>query len=164
MRRFLSLFVSVLLVFLGLGATAAAGQAVDPLERTDEAGAERSATFGWGPVLVAEYFQSDPRLDPEAETRDCSDLFLGSDGAIWAAAATDRGDLGPFQSVVFRLARFDKKRGVVEPEKVAPAKETWVLDGLKVEAIGGTPEAEQPQCVATDDEDLGGVWRPLPPG
>ena len=42
---------------------------------------------------------------------------------------------------------------------------SWVLDGLKVKALAGPPDSVSSAFLsfATEDEHLGGVWRPLYP-
>ena len=93
--------------------------------------------------------------------RDCADLYLDPANNLWAAAA-DPGDPGPFRSVIYQVA-------VVRPEsddkpvELVEAKATWTLDGVKVEAIAGPAWDDSALSVASDDEDYGGIWRPLMP-
>ena len=99
-------------------------------------------------------------LNPR-EKRAIADLYLAADGALWAVASEDGGDQGPFRSVIYRAATVRPERD--PPVAIAPKPRTaWRLDGLKVEALAG-PAAIPGSVlsVATDDEQYGGIWRPL---
>jgi hypothetical protein len=96
--------------------------------------------------------------------RAISDLYIDPDGTLWAVATADAGDLGPFRSIIYRLGTVTSGPDPGVALKKAPAA-TWVLDGLKVEALAG-PAAILPGSalsLGTEDEDLGGVWRGLFP-
>lgn len=100
-------------------------------------------------------------IDPVTK-RDIGDLHLDGDGTIWASATQDPGDYGPFRSVVYKLAAItgdvDDPIGLLKDTKAS-----WVLDGFKVEGLSGAPAGDSgsPLSIATDDEELGGIWRPL---
>lgn len=100
----------------------------------------------------------------EGSRRDISDLYLAPEGTLWAAAALDGGDRGPFRSVIYRLGRVTGDlRMPLQPQVRPPA--AWTLDGLKVEALAA-PAAAVPGSalsLGSEDESLGGVWRPLYP-
>jgi len=99
-------------------------------------------------------------LNPR-EKRAIADLYLAADGALWAVASEDGGDQGPFRSVIYRAATVRPERD--PPVAIAPKPAPpWRLDGLKVEALAG-PAAIPGSVlsVATDDEQYGGIWRPL---
>lgn len=96
--------------------------------------------------------------------RDIADLYLDTEGTLWASAAADQGDIGPFRSIVYRV-------GTVTPGLAAPVRlvnplvADWIIDAMKVEALGA-PAAAVPGSVlsiGTDDENFGGVWRALFP-
>lgn len=97
--------------------------------------------------------------------RSCGDLLLvpdfGQRGSwgVYSVAATDPGDLGPFRSAVVRIGRIRRSSFQAVPPAVV-----WRLDGLKVEALAPTPEGIEGSgfCIGTDDENYGGIWRPLP--
>lgn len=96
--------------------------------------------------------------------RSISDLHLIRDGEkyrVLCSAATDIGDLGPFHSAIFCIGYFDPAtlKFIEEAPKVL-----YDLCGLKVEAIGKTPEAISGSdlFIGTDDENMGGIIRPLP--
>lgn len=85
--------------------------------------------------------------------RVCSDLYF-DEGDYWVSAAVDPDvATGPFESFVYKL---DLAHRTAQPP-------TWRLDGLKVEALGPAVVEGSALSVATDDEDFGGIWRPLPP-
>jgi hypothetical protein len=107
--------------------------------------------------------------------RDLSDLLVREEGGrwvVWSVATVDAGDNGPFRSLVFRAGEFrlDRRRGRVDYVRGRHRERALEADGVKIEAL-----AEPAQIVAgslfsigTDDENYGGVWRPLglnsPPG
>jgi hypothetical protein len=96
------------------------------------------------------------------DPRDLGDLYLAPDGTLWTVATVDPGDAGPFRSLVYRLGRFEAND--VEPWMgPVDGRPSWVLDGLKVEALAAPPE-NRPGWVllaGSDDEAYPGVWRPL---
>ena len=101
---------------------------------------------------------------PAVVPRSISDLYLDPEGTLWAVATADAGDLGPFRSIVYRLGKVAPRQDDLLALKQALVV-TWVLDGLKIEALAG-PAAILPGSalsIGTEDEDLGGVWRGLFP-
>ncbi len=96
--------------------------------------------------------------------RDIADLYLDGQGNLWAAASENAGDEGPFRSVIYRAATV--QADAANPIQLSKAQRpSWVLDGLKVEALAGPPDSVSSAFLsfATEDEQLGGVWRPLYP-
>ncbi len=92
-------------------------------------------------------------------------LDVGGDGRIYAASTLDPEgtaadpDNGPFRSIVYRIGRVGGGRVVLDtnPEVLA------VLDGLKVESVSVREAAGRPEVfIGTDDENYGGILRPLP--
>lgn len=97
-----------------------------------------------------------------ADRRDVADLYFDAAGLLWTVATADPGDAGPFRSVIYPLGRL----GDESSEAFVPAtgsREVWVLDGVKVEALGppAAAIAGSALVVASDDEAFPGVWRPL---
>ncbi len=101
--------------------------------------------------------------------RDCSALRLvrQEDDAVsvLSVATRDMGDNGPFRSLLYcagQLAVDSDKRSIRfvrndEPQVLSS------LSGIKVEALSG-PAKNAPKSkfsIATDDENFGGIWRPL---
>jgi hypothetical protein len=91
-------------------------------------------------------------------------LDVGRDGWIYAASTLDPEgtsadpDNGPFRSIVYRIGRI----GGGGPEQQAKPEVLAVLDGLKVESLAVREESGQRQLfVGTDDENHGGILRPL---
>lgn len=96
--------------------------------------------------------------------RGCGDLSLVEEKGTWkvlSVAASDPGDQGPFRSVVCEVGTLGAGGMRFVPSS---PKLLWQLDGLKVEALAPTPAGfgGSPFCVGTDDENYGGIWRPLP--
>ncbi|MDZ3836682.1 MAG: hypothetical protein U0S49_04830 [Rhodospirillales bacterium] len=92
-------------------------------------------------------------------------LDVDRDGGIYAASTLDPEgtsadpDNGPFRSIVYRIGRI----GGGGPELQAKPEVLAVLDGLKVESLAVREEGGQRQLfVGTDDENHGGILRPLP--
>lgn len=96
--------------------------------------------------------------------RDIADLYLDPEGILWSVASEDAGDDGPFRSGIWAVGRVDPEAdNPVEIFDDPPIG--WWLDGLKVEALAAPP-AHLPfaeAAIGTEDENLGGVWRPLYP-
>ena len=96
--------------------------------------------------------------------RDIADLYLDGQGNLWAAASEDAGDEGPFRSIIYRAATV--QADTVNPIQLSKTQRpSWVMDGLKVEALAGPPDSVSSAFLsfATEDEQLGGIWRPLYP-
>ncbi|MBM9521232.1 hypothetical protein JWG39_15535 [Desulforhopalus vacuolatus] len=101
--------------------------------------------------------------------RDCSALRLipNEDGSVsvLSVATRDVGDNGPFHSAVYRAGRFmvDQKEKTIQFTRDAKPQILSELSGIKVEALAGPARnaAESKYSIATDDEHLGGIWRPL---
>lgn len=104
-----------------------------------------------------------PWSNPQSK-RDISDLYLDGQGNLWAAASEDAGDDGPFRSVIYRAATV--QADAANPIQLSKTQRpSWVLDGLKVEALAGPPDSVSSAFLSfgSEDERLGGVWRPLYP-
>ena len=91
--------------------------------------------------------------------RSITGLHVAPDGALWAGASRDPGDLGPFASVVYRLGRVDV--GAEVPVVVEPGGAACALAGFKVEAVSAPALGLGTLSLGTEDEALGGAWRPL---
>ena len=94
--------------------------------------------------------------------RDVSALHLRSDGSLWAVAAEDLSDAGPFSSIVYRI-------GEVLPDDETPVRlhvpfrVNGIVSGFKVEALASGPSSipDADFAIGTEDEIFGGSWRPL---
>lgn len=95
--------------------------------------------------------------------RSISDLHQDEQGTIWASATEDKGDLGPFNSLIYAAGKL--KFGPKGISLWPVAKQQWQISGLKIESLSHpatlTPAAVM--SIGSEDEDLGGVWRPLLP-
>ncbi len=126
-----------------------AGLALDPL--------------GFGPFRGVTYQGAG---GAEKNTRLVSALAVDGDGFIYAASAGDTGDDGgPFKSAVRRIGRVTADENGSPVVELDEGKSIANLDGLKVEAIAVREAAEggRQLFAGTDDENYGGVIRPLPP-
>jgi hypothetical protein len=101
--------------------------------------------------------------------RDCSALHLipNEDGAVsvLSVATQDEGKNGPFNSLVYRAGRFeiDENKKTIQFVRNPEPQILAELSGIKVEALSG-PAGNAPKStysITTDDENLGGIWRPL---
>lgn len=93
--------------------------------------------------------------------RDIADLHVAGDGTLWVAATAEGGKDGPFRSVVFRAGRVTGDAG--RPLETSSPVAVWVIDGFKVEALASPADAIPGSVlsIGTEDENYGGVWRPL---
>ncbi len=97
--------------------------------------------------------------------RSCSDLHLvkSDDNTyrVLSVATTDPGELGPFTSAICEVGTFDGKSLTFTP---CEPKVIQRVPGLKVEALGQTPEiiTGSELIIGSDDEGYGGAVRPLP--
>ncbi len=93
---------------------------------------------------------------------------VGSVSFVLPASARDKADPegtsadpdnGPFRSIVYRIGRI----GGGGPELQAKPEVLAVLDGLKVESLAvRETDGDRQVFVGTDDENYGGILRPLP--
>lgn len=133
----------------------------------------RSGRLRWGVLNLTEYvltFSADGGRGIElnapgkwsdgTENRDISALYLDGDGTLWAAAAEDPGDLGPFYSVIYEV-------GTIGPDPADPIHINQIIDiwkevpGFKVEALSGPFVSISGSTLSfgTEDELYGGVLR-----
>lgn len=94
--------------------------------------------------------------------RGCSDMYIDRRGCLWLASCEDLGDNGPFRSRVVRYGSLDLTSSFWDGPSSFPSI-SWTINGLKVEALGAPVVAGCVLSFATDDEDYGGIWRPLGP-
>ena len=93
--------------------------------------------------------------------RHVSDLRVDADGVVWASAASDPDNDGPFKSMVYAVGwlRADRERGLTL--KPAPWMPQLSFDANKVEAVEFDPGTGL-LFLGTDDEDYGGSIQALP--
>jgi hypothetical protein len=78
---------------------------------------------------------------------------------LWAAAARDPGDAGPFVSAVYTLGVLRVSgAGAVRFDRAASLTRLWVLP-KKVEALDLVPGPGGGVALGTDDEDAGSSFR-----
>lgn len=137
-------------------------------------GGKKVGTIVWG-TIDFEAYQFDklgeaPLVNRSVlGDRDCSALRLGANEngtiSVISVATRDADNNGPFHSVLYRAGRFvvDPKKKTVQFGRYVKPGILYELSGLKVEAIAG-PSKNAPESkysIATDDENFGGIWRPL---
>ena len=83
-------------------------------------------------------------------------LDVGADEVFAVASYDDDDDFGPFRSAVFRIGRIEGRGAKVYRE---PAQVT-LQEGFKVEAVARAVDYNL-TFFGTDDENFGGVLRPL---
>ena len=132
------------------------------------------ATLVWGELDLDEYefhlWGESPLVNQSVlQARDCAALHLVPDEkggySVISVATQDPGDNGPFYSVVYRAGHFvPSKTGERFEFEISQTPEFLAhVDGHKVEGVSG-PVSNAPQSdfsIATDDENLGGVWRAI---
>ena len=79
------------------------------------------------------------RISKPAQMRTISDLHLSDDGRLFASAAIDGSDHGPFQSLVYEVGMVSFKKGKLVITR-SKNKEVYKIDGFKVEALSVSPE------------------------
>ncbi|QVK22825.1 hypothetical protein KHX94_16730 [Shewanella dokdonensis] len=95
--------------------------------------------------------------------RTISDLYLDKQGVIWAVATEDGGDQGPFRSVIYQAATVSGQAEQLKVTAVSHPKVQWQVDGFKVESLAAPAAnvAGSYLSIGTEDENYGGIWRPL---
>ena len=94
------------------------------------------------------------------KNRDISALYLAPEGTLWAAAAEDPGDLGPFYSVIYQVGVLRTDPG--NPIQINQTIDIWKeVPGFKIEALSGPMAAVAGTTLSfgTEDELYGGVLR-----
>lgn len=110
--------------------------------------------------LKGEELQLPRPVGPHART--LSDMYLEENGTLMVSACVDPGDEGPFRSLIYI-------GGQVKPDETHPFTRPrqpggiWWVDGCKIEALAPPPRPGYGPAFATDDEDLEGIWRAVPP-
>ena len=88
--------------------------------------------------------------------RHISDLAIDKQGVLFASAASDPGDEGPFDSAVYRIGRFASDGSHVSFEAEAEPERMLRLRGHKAEALALVPYKSGARfAVASDDENKG---------
>jgi len=89
---------------------------------------------------------------PILDKRHMSDIDLDSDGILWAAATSDPGDDGPYESGIYKIGKFQKQNDKMEFFIADSFPKQFVFQRNKVEAF---TIAGNKKVFATDDENLG---------
>jgi len=89
---------------------------------------------------------------PILDKRRMSDMDLDRDGILWAAATSDPGDDGPYESGIYKIGKFQKQNDKMEFFIADSFPKQFVFQRNKVEAF---TIAGNKKVFATDDENLG---------
>ena len=89
---------------------------------------------------------------PILDKRHMSDMDLDSDGILWAAATSDPGDYGPYESVIYKIGKFQKQNHKMEFFIADSFPKQFVFQRNKVEVF---TIVGNKKVFATDDENLG---------
>jgi len=89
---------------------------------------------------------------PILDKRHMSDMDLDRDGILWAAATSDPGDDGPYESGIYKIGKFQKQNDKMEFLIADSFPKQFVFQRNKVEAF---TIAGNKKVFATDDENLG---------
>lgn len=95
--------------------------------------------------------------------RSITDLHMSKEGVLYASAAVDSGDMGPFSSIVYKVGQVYFENHKVKLALSKNRKPLYVVDGFKIEALSSAP-LDMPDCkfsIGTEDESYPGQWRPL---
>jgi hypothetical protein len=130
---------------------------------------DKPATLYWGTYddvadAVALLGQAEVRVPypSGANTRHVTDLRIDGAGTVWAAAASDPGDEGPFRSAVYAMGTIHVNGEAVDLRLNPDLAPLWTFS-RKVEAIEFVPGARGRVYFGADDEIAGGwlyVGRP----
>lgn len=88
--------------------------------------------------------------------RDIADLAADENGQLWATAATDNGDDGPFSSVAYQLGHLTPGQNQPFQSKLG---QSFALNDIKAEAISIQPNGTL--FVGSDNESAGGRFERL---
>lgn len=99
---------------------------------------------------------------PNPWLRGLTDIYADPNGVLWIARASDPGDGGSFVSYISQFGSLEGDQRYVQMGPMYDSA-SWVVYGLKVEALGAPVLPGSVISFATDDESYGGVWRPLGP-
>ncbi len=95
--------------------------------------------------------------------RSISDLYLDQKGVLFASAAIDEGDSGPFSSIIYKIGTvsFQNDTLVITPSE--NSKPLYTIAGFKVESLSSSPSRfkDSKFSIGTEDENYPGVWRVL---
>ncbi|MEM8985042.1 MAG: hypothetical protein AAGC71_18680, partial [Pseudomonadota bacterium] len=114
-----------------------------------------SLTWSLNEVPVA---APNPWRDPEF--RSIASLSIDANNQLWATATSDRGDVGPFRSLMYLVGTVTPNPAM--PVSLADKRQPRRIDGYKVEGLVMGSQ-DEPPVIGTEDEELGGTWRELTP-
>lgn len=94
--------------------------------------------------------------------RHITDFFLDKDGFLWTAGCEDTGDWGPFYSIIYKVGKVNADNHDMPIDTSIDCLTYKVIDGFKIEALSGPDTfTNATLSFGTEDENYGGVWRPI---
>lgn len=91
--------------------------------------------------------------------RGCSDLHIDEMGNLWAAAALDGGDEGPFHSAIRHVGQVTPDNPDAPISLLDTPETVATLTGIKVEGLADASREGARFTIATDDESFGGTFK-----
>ena len=85
--------------------------------------------------------------------RGISELAVNPQGQLWAAAAIDDGDYGPFSSMVYQVGNI-AEQGAAVPVTLSNSNESAKINGTKAEAL--LFQKDGSLLMGSDNEAMGG--------
>lgn len=116
-------------------------------------------TYQENPIVV----KAPKQKKDDRAIRSITDLHINKDGVIYASAAIDAGDMGPFSSFVYEVGQLYFINDKIRMAKSRIKKPLWFVDGFKIEALSSAPAgiANCKMSIGTEDENYPGQWRPV---
>ena len=114
-----------------------------------------------GEIEFGDDWTSVPFTAPEPPgARPASGLDIDTEGNLYMSAAYDPGDVGPFDSAVYRAATVRAGGNGARLSPVRPAEQLARSSSLKIEGVA-LVDGSFPIFISDDDEDYGGLLRQL---
>lgn len=114
-----------------------------------------------GKVEFGDEWTSTSFTAPEPpDARPASGMDIDAKGNIYISAAYDPGDLGPFDSAVYRAAAVRAGSSGARLRPVRPPEQLARSSSLKIEGVA-LVDGSFPIFISDDDEDYGGLLRQL---
>jgi hypothetical protein len=99
------------------------------------------------------------RLGPFART--LSDMYLDEQDRLYVASCSSPGKAGPNRSLIYHAGDLDPEAN--QPlHRASETQNIWWVDGVKIEGLAPCSRAGYGPAYASEDNDLGGIWRAVP--
>lgn len=107
---------------------------------------------------IQEYIVEAPNPWGEPALRSITGLSIDNQDRLWASAAVDAGDFGPFRSVVYEVGTVND--GNVMPLIFGKARESHIVNGFKIEGVAAG-DSSSILGIGIEGEAFGGTLRRL---